>query len=153
MASGQMGNGDWDFVGYVSQNHPGVTFATIGGTSYTINPNSGKSVPATPPSRYDVYRWEIETSRIPMAPANNTTTPARPDIDRRVFTAAALDCQALDASGGMVAGRDLPVTGFVEVFLTEPVGSGSEPTIYGEVVGDALSGIENLAQERPEVVR
>ena len=74
-------------------------------------------------------------------------------MDRRVIYAAVLNCEAIEASGGMRAGRDLPVETFVKVFLTEPVGSGSEAAIYGEIVGPVTDGIDSVATERAELAR
>ena len=165
--NGQMGGGDWDFVSYMEINHNSMTRLRLGDTTWNINYNSRKTTPAEPPSRYQVYRWEVDTNCIPGpktygnnastdeegTPTCSTVGPTAEDVDRRVLYAAVLNCQAIEASGGMVSGRDLPVETFVKVFLTEPVGSGSESTIFGEIVGPVIEGDSFVGRERAEVAR
>lgn len=148
---GRMGAGDWNFVTYLQRNHNSPASVTIGGTTYTINYSAGVSSPAAPPSRYQVYRWEIDNNRIPNSngySAPGTTERGAPACysggglsdtpDRRILYVAVLNCQALAAQGLLTPGNSsgsLPVEAFARVFLTEPVETGQESTIYGEFNG------------------
>ena len=156
--SGRMGAGDWDFVTYMERNHGAPAAATIpisatGQTvTYAINYALRTIAPSSRPSRYDVYRWEIDTNRIPNSTGyaqKNTKEKGAPQCnaaglsdtpDRRVLYIAVLDCNALTASGQLTGGNGqgtLPVTAFARMFLTEPVENGSlgDSTIYAEFNG------------------
>ena len=164
---GQLGTGNWDFIEYMRVNHANMSPITIDGVKYTIDYRRNRMSPSTPPSRYAMYRWEIDNNCIPGRETygRHASTPeegipqchsegaSTADVDRRVIYAAVLNCEAIEANGGMRAGRDLPIETFVKVFLTEPVGSGSEPTIYGEIVGPVTDGIDAVASERAELAR
>ena len=164
---GQLGTGDWDFIEYMRVNHANMSPITIEGVKYTIDYRRKRMSPSMPPSRYAMYRWEIDNNCIPgpKTYGRHASTPeegipqchsdgaSKADVDRRVIYAAVLNCEAIEASGGMRAGRDLPVETFVKVFLTEPVGSGSEAAIYGEIVGPVTDGIDSVATERAELAR
>lgn len=157
-SAGRMGAGDWDFVTYLERNHGSPATVTVpisasGQTvSYAINYTTRTSAPAAPPSRYDVYRWEIDNNRIPNANGYNqanTKEKGAPQChggalsdtpDRRILYIAVLDCNALTASGELTGGNGagtLPVTAFARVFLTEPVENGSlgDATIFAEFNG------------------
>ena len=162
-----IGDGKWDFVSYMAVNHAKMPSITIGDTTYRINYGKGTVVPPQPPTRYDLYRWEIENDCVPGpktygrksvtdeegTPVCHTKGPSQADVDRRIIYAAVLNCRELDHTVGMLPGIDLPVETFVKVFLTEPVGSGSSPTIYGEIIGPVVEGADSVSRERAEVVR
>jgi hypothetical protein len=150
--AGRVGAGDWDFVTYMERNHGSPATATIAGTAYTINYTTRTFTPANaPPSRYEVYRWEIDTNRIPNANGYNqanTKEKGAPACysgggvsdtpDRRLLYVAVIDCQALTAQGLMSGGNSsgaLPVTAFARMFLTEPVENGANADIYAEFNG------------------
>ncbi|WP_377192754.1 pilus assembly protein TadG-related protein [Ruegeria meonggei] len=150
--SNRFGDGVWDRAGYLNQNHDladGVADGT-GGDSHLPALSGSDSVFAG--TRYGMYLREIaygnsnphsapnanailnpllaETGR-PMCSSKMSDDPAR-----RVVTAAGIDCAQNPVSGSTTG---VPVTKFVAVFLTEPVGDdgGSPPSfdIHGEVVG------------------
>lgn len=165
-----LGSGDWDFVEYMRINHNYMRSLTIEGITYTLNYNSGRSSPSAPPSRYALYRWEIDNNSIPgaLTYGNSAVTPEEgipqchssgahtdPDIDRRVFSVAVLNCGAIEASGEPMNGRtgNLPVETFVKVFMTEPMGSGNENTLYGEIIGPVVQGEDAPARDKVAVVR
>ena len=167
MGHGQVGDGDWDFISYMKVNHNYMSPITIAGTTYTIDYRRHRMTPSTKPSRYQMYRWEIDNNCIPGpntygqssqtdeegTPTCHTNGPSTSVDDRRVITAAVLNCEAIDATIGMKHGRDLPVETFVKVFLTEPVGSGSESTIYGEVIGPIRDETDSLSNQRAQLSR
>ena len=163
---GQMGGGDWDIVSYMERNHNKARSLTIGQQTWTFNYGKRTVTPSAPPSRYQVYRWEVDTNCVPGektygrnastdeegTPQCHLSGPSTADVDRRVLHAAVLNCAAIEASGGMTSSRDLPVETFVKVFLTEPVGSGSESTIFGEIIGPVETGDYGVT-DRAEVIR
>ncbi|MEE9346737.1 MAG: TadE/TadG family type IV pilus assembly protein [Robiginitomaculum sp.] len=149
---GMMGDGDWDFAQYVDVNHNGARALRIKGTTYRFNHNRGTVTPSTPPSRYDVYRWEIDSNNIPgthtaMSCASNTPESGEPvchstgaysgDVDRRIIHAAVLNCNELEQTYNLSGGSNppLPAQAFIKVFITEPMGSGYYNSLYGEMVG------------------
>ena len=146
------GTGSWDFAGYMALNHPGFRRITIEGVTYRINTKKGTFTPSAPPSRYAMYRWEIDNDCVPGRETygNKAVTPeeglpqchsagaSTTVADRRLMTVAVLNCGEIQA--GMDAGvykkkDSVPVETFVEVFLTEPMGKGQDNIIYGEIVG------------------
>jgi Flp pilus assembly protein TadG len=114
----------WDRSGYWTLNH-GTTLPTIASVS---NPVSS----AAPPSRYDVYRYEIDHDLVgdKAGGKNNgeTGTPAcytgpstdiTEDPDRRVIVAAIVNCSA-DAA--KITGKTtLRPDTYASIFLTNPV--------------------------------
>ncbi|WP_170381608.1 pilus assembly protein TadG-related protein [Ruegeria atlantica] len=143
----RFGDGVWDRQAYLDANH--------GGVDTHLN---AMTVPAgvKPNSRYEMYLQEIEyatSASNPLAPSildpvnldpNFPPETGRPICsnkmsskpERRVVNAAGVDCSKTVIKGKT---ENVPVTKFVSVFLTEPVGEdGSSPpnfNIYGEVVG------------------
>ena len=164
---GNIGKGDWDFVHYVARNHNAPRSIEIEGTTYRMDYRRWTVTPSQPPTRYQMYRWEIDNDRIPGRqtygnsclvneegrPTCSTVGASTADVDRRIIYAAVLNCRELDHTVGMLPNVDLPVETFVKVFLTEPVGSGSSPTIYGEIVGPVVEGTDSVVAERTEVAR
>ncbi|MES0827674.1 TadE/TadG family type IV pilus assembly protein [Ruegeria sp. SCP11] len=144
----RFGDGIWARQEYLDANH--------GGTDDHLQL---MPVPAgvKPNSRYEMYLQEIKyatSASNPLAP-DSILDPVNLDPDyppetgrpicssqmsdkpeRRVVNAAGVDCSKTVIKGKT---ENVPVTKFVSVFLTEPVGEdGSSPpnfNIYGEVVG------------------
>lgn len=82
-----------------------------------------------------------ETGGAQCSPQNNVVTfdPDHPTTpDRRIFVAAAIDCDANPISG---KATNVPVKEFVKIFLTQPVGESTDTPpnfeFYVEVVGTA----------------
>jgi len=162
-----IGDGQWDFMSYMSRNHNNMRKITIAGTTYTMDYRRRKMTPSTPPTRYEMYRWEIDNDCVPGKatygkhastaeeglPQCHTSGASTADVDRRIIYAAVLNCRELDHTIGMLPNQDLPVETFVKVFLTEPVGSGSEPTIFGEIIGPVVEGEDSVSSERAELTR
>jgi hypothetical protein len=105
-------------------------------------------------TRFETYLREIELGRQNGRILGNDTstfletglkqcsaTQASADPLRRVVTAAMVDCAANTIRGNE---RNVPAMGFVQVFLTEPVGMDPQPggnfDIYGEIIGSAGTG-------------
>jgi len=129
---GQMGAGDWDFATYWQVNHGGD-----GRAPPTVN--GGPASNANPPSRYDIYRYEIEQGFVgDRSPGGETGAPtcygggqlsAAPD--RRILHAAVVNCQSL----GLAAGTrtNIPVAAFAKFFLALPL-TRSQTDLYVELV-------------------
>jgi Flp pilus assembly protein TadG len=169
-SNGRMGNGNWDFVEYMKVNHNYMPAITIEGVTYRLDYNQHKFYPSTPPSRYALYRWEIDNYCVPGAltygtssktpeeglPQCHATGPhSDPDIDRRIIHVAVLNCGAIESSGEPMNGRTgpVPVETFVKVFLTEPMAKGSDNTLWGEVVGPVVNGEDEVARDRVALSR
>lgn len=131
--NGRMGNGDWNFSTYWQVNHgaEGRPVPTM---------NGAVASNANPPSRYDVYRYEIEHGYVAdRSPGGESGTPAcysggglSSTLDRRVLYAAIVNCHSLDLAGEGPTG--VPVAAFGKLFLTLPLSS-SQTDLYVELVG------------------
>ena len=141
---GRFGDGNWSagYANYIATNYGGVD-------PFGINPATN--------TRYDLYKAEISNPQGSTPPGGgdagilpdglaesglpqcSSATPAGPE--RRLVIAAAIDCTANPINGSEVG---VPVSEFVEIFLTEPVGDdgNSPPTIdiWGEVIGKVAEG-------------
>ena len=165
--NGRQGDGDWDIVSYMEVNHNAPAVLTIDGTVYTFNYNARRVNPSTIPSRYQVYRWEIDNDSIPGALTYGTSsTPeegipqchnsgaSTASVDRRIMYAAVMNCTAVEAEYGMNGSvNNLPVETFVKVFLTKPMETGQDNIIWGEIVGTITEGDEAVARARVSVTR
>ena len=167
--SSRVGDGDWNFSLYMAVNHPGFTRITIEDVTYRRG-HRGYFTPSTPPSRYAMYRWEIDNNCVPGAetygnqaitaeeglPQCHTSGPSTTVEDRRIITAAVLNCGEIEANSpnGMFRRKDaLPVETFVKVFLTEPMGTGQDNIVYGEIVGPLVKGQDSEANDLVAVRR
>jgi len=127
---GVSGDG-WNRSGYWALNHGGSTMPTIASQSNPVANNR-------PPSRYDVYRYEIAQNLVGDhaggKPNGETGVPTcydkksvtltdpagvPPGVDRRIIVAAIVNCQA---NATKIAGQTaLQPDGYVSIFLTNPV--------------------------------
>ncbi len=165
----RIGNGDWDFTRYMLINHPGFRRITIEGVTYTYKRKLRKFQPETPPSRYAMYRWEIDNNCVPGAltygrwaitpeeglPQCHQHGASKTVEDRRIINVAVLNCQAIQDSGLKMNGRTgaLPVETFVRVFITEPMGKGKDNALRGEIVGLVTSDPNSSTRERVALVQ
>jgi len=138
-----MGNGQWDFAEYMRVNHDGIKKVTIKGVNYKINTKKGTFTPAAPPSRYDLYRWEIETNSIPDegVPQCHSSGPSTTVEDRRIIHTAVLNCGAIQSAmnaGTLSSGDALPVETFAKVCITKPMDVGNQAIIWGEIFGPVI---------------
>jgi len=167
--NGRMGDGNWDFIEYMRINHNYMQRITIEGTSYKINFNKKTMTPSSPPSRYDMYRWEIENDYVPgpktygkfsQSPEEGTpmchaSGPSKTVTDRRTLHVAVLNCGEIEASGRSMSGRTnpLPVETFVKVFLTEPMGRGRDNVMWGEIIGPVVQGEDSVSNDQIALTR
>ena len=131
---------------YWSVVHPGVSWPQ----ELTDDYNSGA------PPRFSIYRYEIDHNLIPDQSASGgekgapmCATSAAPSanqyLDRRMLVAAVVNCTAAGVHG---ATPNVPVAGYVKLFMVEPIGysanppSGNNPlkpsstkALYAEVLG------------------
>lgn len=121
------GDGVWAGQDYMDLNHPGtpITAADLDGNGTT--------------TRHEVYQWEQTAglSSNAMEDANPICSSAawQPPRDRRIITAAVVDCDIL--AGTTITKPD----DWVELFLTEPMGAfNGNNDLYGEVIGPAGDG-------------
>ena len=135
---GGMGRGNWDFETYWQVNH-----GADGRAIPTINGSTASN--ANPPSRYSVYRYEIEEGFVAdRSPAGETGAPAcfaggeiTDTPDRRVIHAAVVNCLSLGLAGS--AQSNVPVAAFVKFFLTLPL-QRSQTDLYVEALGFVTPG-------------
>jgi len=143
------GNGVWDFEAYWDMNH-GNRDGNFDGAdpalpnSWTIDYAGGNL-----PSRYEVYRWEVETSFPNNIPDQTLQggEKGRPqcysgpdpsdDPDRRIIYAAVLNCGELNVTGG--SSDSVPALTFIKMFITRPMAVPGSPgeddgSIYVEMV-------------------
>lgn len=148
----RFGNGTWDRAGYLNTNHdladgmqddigsdahlPPLTGSNTkyAGTRFGMYLREiayGDSNPHPQPNPDAILNPALSETGRPMC---SNSTPG--GAERRVVTAAGVDCAKTKIKG---ATSGVPVTKFVSVFLTEPVGDdgGSPPSfdIHGEVIG------------------
>ena len=168
-ADGRMGNGDWDFITYMKINHDFKSSITLEGVRYTIDYDRNTMSPSTPPSRYSVYRWEIDNDKIPGAksygslsrtdeegtPTCHKSGPSQTVDDRRVIKAAVINCGAAVASGLSMngSGDSLPVETFIKVFLTHPVDQNNDDVLWGEIIGPVLQGEDSESNDQIALAR
>lgn len=142
---------------YPSTTYPSIGFPSVGSTEYNalIAQFDTRPLPRTPrePSRYEVYRYEIERTTAGIAtstPSSNSIAATvrsaggergapecRPNptsaVDRRTMLVAVVDCGTYNnikaSNGGNISGRtDVPVDLLAQVFLVNPLkGSSNNP--------------------------
>src|SRR5215471_17822217 len=129
---GSMGEGNWDFDRYWKVNH--------GDSGPPSNLNGGPASNAAVPSRYRVYRYEIEQGQVADvslggesgAPACYRGGDLSGTSDRRILHAAIVNCQSLQLGGEVQS--TVPVAAFGKLFLTLPLAR-SQTDLYVEMVG------------------
>lgn len=148
-AGGRLGDGVWPFQQYWDSNFGGVA------------PNGWDN--SNLPSRFDVYRYEIdndltETAAIGGAAAGEVGTPQcysggglNDTPDRRIIFAAVINCSGLNVHGN--SGGPLPVLAFGKFFLTEPVTA--DGTIHAEITGlvEPGSSSDSVARDIVQLYR
>ena len=133
IADGRIGNGNWNFATYWQVNHG------ADGRSPPIV-NGAPAGNSNLPSRYDVYRYEIDQGYLTdRSPGGESGVPAcyggpllSDAPDRRVLHAAIVNCQSLGLVGG--AQSNVPVAAFGKLFLTLPL-QRSQSDLYVELIG------------------
>lgn len=138
----RIGSGDWDLAGYWGVNHPGQSLPPDEANSrngrVTLAPGAQMA------SRYDIYRYEIESATYPnnrsadlsvgdpsrpgqsgartresgLPQCSNSAVSTARDQDRRIIFAAIIDCLANSDNAGR---STLPVNSFASIFLVNPM--------------------------------
>ena len=136
-------NGEWDLDKYWRVNHPGTALTST--MIEEMNSYPGSDSTANPgPSRYDVYRYEIENGLVgdnsagaptgvryptngqprpttenglPNCAAADAVEPSAGPKDRRTVFAAIVDCAA-EADSGV---DEMAVTAYASLFMTSPM--------------------------------
>ena len=135
LGGSNIGDGVWAYAKYMEINHP------------TMSPPS-LPVPPIPdldgdtsgtPSRYEVYKWELSNALSQSPPENAPpmchNAAWQPELDRRVISAAVLNCGSL---GGTTIIK--PIS-YVDLFLTEPMGIfDTNNDLYAEIIGPSDQG-------------
>jgi Flp pilus assembly protein TadG len=126
-----MGEGNWDFDTYWQVNH--------GDSEPPPTLTGGAASNADVPSRYRVYRYEIEEGHVAdVSVGGESGAPAcySGDLsgtpDRRILHAAIVNCQSLQLEGEVQF--NVPVAAFGKLFLTLPL-ERSQTDLYVEMVG------------------
>ena len=159
IGSNRVGNGDWKgsgggFQHYWDVNHPGVNHPV----EWTDD---------DPPSRYDVYKWELangipnntgldpilENADMSIDAKRCSANPPSTTVDRRILYSAIINCNAEDFNGHK---SGIPVVAFIKSFMTAPLTSktcpvGTPPgqcdeddTLYVELIDVVTPGTANL---------
>jgi len=150
-AAGRMGDGCWNFGGmggsggYWRTNHPSRAVPTIW-DSYAKP--SGCPYDPPYPSRYEVYRYEVDNGLIndggpdPGVPACYTGSGLSDNPDRRILYVAIVNCNTAGAGGVPLNGNqtNVPVAAFGKFFLSLPVENGVNMAVDSELVGLAKPG-------------
>ncbi|MCP8883580.1 pilus assembly protein TadG-related protein [Devosia sp. XJ19-1] len=156
---GKLGNGLWDYEGYLAANNFSAAdmaaFVDADGAAYSN---------ANPPSRYDLYIYEIENNLVSRASLGGETgapaCSAAPavDSDRRLIYGALVNCleQADQLNGA--SGESVPAVGYASFFLTEPVSQArTGGDIRAEIVDiDGIAGrgtMENFSRDQVQLYR
>ncbi|RWO29561.1 MAG: hypothetical protein EOS10_22210 [Mesorhizobium sp.] len=139
---GRIGNGEWDYEGYMAAN--GFTtadmadFVDSGGNAYSN---------ANPPSRYDLYKYELSNDLVASPSLGGETGAAAchaspsTDPDRRLIYGAIINCIEHEEDLNGASGDPIPAVGFASFFLTEPVDNArTNGDILAEIVD--IDGIE-----------
>jgi hypothetical protein len=169
VASGSIGDGNWDFDGYWTR--------TYGARPKPVDPDTGltwSNSDANRPSRYQVYRHELQENLM-STPTSGATSPAKGEvgtpmcytgdkealktdpIDRRVFVGAILDCKAHSSEMSGSSGGKIPVTSYGKFFLTEPMDKNdSRGTIWVEMlelVEPGTAAARNIIRDNVQLFR
>jgi hypothetical protein len=155
--AGRMGDGDWNFEAYWTR--------TYGSAS---RPNTWSN--SNRPSRYEVYRYEIDNDLLSTTTAQGTPSEGggpvcyagdaaavSDDPDRRVFVGAIINCQAAAEAGQLTgsSGGVIPVEAYAKFFLTEPMDK-NDGTIWAEmlqVVEPGTAAARNIIRDSVQLVR
>lgn len=155
-ARGRIGDGDWDRNAYFRSNSRSTNpsnYPFVGVTNADMTAWFG----TTTPTRYQVYRWEIDNAASRLQPhatgngANGRTSYGQPVgggglipgdnvVDRRRLSVAVVNCAAEGVSGRT---RNVGVKRWIDVFLVEPTiprPRTENSDLYVEVIEETSSG-------------
>lgn len=173
VAGAALGSGDWPLNEYWDRNHP--TSMTSLTPEAREEMSSFRNVTASDgmvlPSRYDVYRFEIEQDLVgdlsvsvggrqesgfpQCSNPDPDSLPTDPLRDRRVMFAAIVDCLAHGGGGA----TEFPVNSFASIFLVNPMQQqgGGDGTIDVEIIDISGHGgngtLDAFARDEAVLVR
>lgn len=170
--NGRIGSGNWDRYAYFKShstatspntpNYPTITSVATMNTFLAANMPGG----TTTPTRYQVYKWEMEHSGARLNPQQagsglnayarpsdlagepGSITPSSTQVDRRVLSVAVINCAAEGVSGHTTG---VEVSKWIDIFLVQPalrrtIGMRTENgDIYVEVVGQTQNATDEGA--------
>jgi hypothetical protein len=154
-ANGRIGDGNWDRFAYFKSNsatnYGEVSSLTTANTT-AFNQFLTATFGTTTPTRYQVYQYEMAHASTRLQPQSAGSgvnayadpsdlsaepvaiTPGSTSIDRRVLTAAVINCTAEGVSGRT---NDVNVKKWIDLFLVQPsqaraltIGSGANKVTY-----------------------
>ena len=147
-SGGRIGDKNWDRNAYFRTNSAAYP-------SVPTNSDLTNWFGRTDPTRYEVYRWELENFTTRLVPqsilglngANSRTarsvpinrtgiTPSEDTVDRRRLSVAVINCEAEDVGA---SSRNIDVLKWIEVFLIEPTvprPRSENSDIYVEIIGE-----------------
>jgi Flp pilus assembly protein TadG len=160
-SGGRIGDGNWDRYAYFKSN-AAANYPTINSVA-TMNAFLTANMPGgtTTPTRYQVYEWEMANNKLnrQAGPSGNFAysrpsdltgepagvTPSSSQTDRRVLTAAVIDCTAEGVSGHTTG---VEVKKWIQVFLVQPslarsIGvRTSNADVYVEMIGQTQNATD-----------
>lgn len=170
-AGGRMGDGDWAGD---SANNPAVTVSfeqywttNFAGVSRPLDPGGTIYSNTNLPSRYDIYRYEIDNNLLNRQSAGATfgAVPFKEHglprcnagagmaiPDRRIIYGAILNCRAAGLGPG--AGGPYQSVAFGKFFMTEPMGNPPDSTLWAELVDVVKPGqADSVARDIVQLYR
>lgn len=134
-----IGDGNWAYDTYMQINHP-----TMAAPATPVPPIPDlDGVTGGNPTRHEVYSWELD-NLLSEAPPENAppmchTNPWSPQLNRRVISAAVVDCSKLTGT------TTIKPEAWVDLFLTEPMGvyDGAND-LYAEIMGPSDQGLSTV---------
>ena len=155
---GKLGDGLWDYEGYIAA--AGYTEEDMAGL---VDEEGNPYDNTNPPSRYDLYMYELENDlHLTASPGGETGDPgchaSVGDADRRLIYGALVNCTAHAEDLNGQSGDPVPAEGYASFFLTEPVDQDrTGGDIMAEIVDiDGIEGrgtMENFARDDVQLFR
>lgn len=163
-SGGRIGDGNWDRYAYFKSNSASYGADITSRTS--MNTFLQATFNTTTPTRYQVYKWEMDNSALRLKPETASSglksyprsssltnepagvTPNATTVDRRVLTVAVINCTAEGVSGHTTG---VNVKKFIDMFLVQPslartVGVRTENSdVYVEVIRQTDSATDEGA--------
>lgn len=134
-------DGLWDYEAYIAVNNIDVSIADASYPSGFVDDDGNLYSNENPPSRFDLYMYEIETAQVgTLSDGQETGTPACHSSvagpERRLIYAAVVNCDQYEDELRGQSGTAQAI-GYASFFLTEP-SNGTD--VYAEIVD--IDGIE-----------
>jgi hypothetical protein len=156
-SNSRIGNGDWDRFAYFKSNPTGYPSVVAITTTSAFDAFLTNTFGKTNPSRYEVYVWEMaHAAALANEDAGGSKTaysvpvcttpgvsPSATAVDRRVLSAAVINCAAEDVSGNS---SGLEVKKWVDMFLVEPAVPRAR-TENSDVYVELIGGTDNATDE------